>query len=47
MERLKRKLTISLLTIMSIIAVPGITMAKGSGGGYQSGYNHGVSDANT
>ena len=28
-----------------IIAVPSITMAKGGTGGYQSGYNHGVSDA--
>lgn len=38
----------SLLASISLIAVPGITMAKvGGGSGYQSGYNHGVSDANT
>ena len=47
MEWLKRILTISLLTAMSLIAVPGIAVVKGSGGDYQSGYNHGVSDAHT
>jgi hypothetical protein len=44
---LENKLAFSLLVAMSIISIPSIAMAKGATGGYQSGYNHGVSDAHT
>jgi hypothetical protein len=44
---LNNKLAFSLLTVISLTAVPSVALAKGGSGGYQSGYQHGVDDANS